>query len=133
MDELTLVARLRDNYPAGIDLSEPERLLAAEIRAASTTISGDFSCIAHQSLRDHEVAGRGSSRRRAASSGRRLGPKLVVVGAVAAAAAAATVIAMQNAPARPAARPGASSRTSADFSGVQLASYAAKAAASTRK
>jgi hypothetical protein len=34
MDELTLVAQLRDGYPAGIDLTEPERRLAAEISAA---------------------------------------------------------------------------------------------------
>jgi hypothetical protein len=126
MDELTLVARLRDDYPAGIDLTEPERRLAAEISAASAMIPEDFSHIAHQILRDHEVHGRG----RAAGSGRRFGPKLVAVAAVAAVVAAATVIALRNAPARPAARAGASSRTSADADGLRLASYAAKAAAS---
>lgn len=112
MDELTLVGRLRDGYPAGIDLSEPERLLAAEIAAATAVGAG---C---------------GTRRRAAGPGRRFGPKLVVVGAVAAAAAAATVIAIQNVPARPAARPGASPRPSADAAGLRLASYASKAAAS---
>ena len=111
MDELTLVARLRDDYPAGIDLSEPERLLAAEISAA--TAAGPS---------------RGTRRPRAAGPGR-LGPKLVAVGAVAAAVAAATVIALQNVPARPAARAGTSSRASADASGLQLASYASRAAA----
>jgi hypothetical protein len=35
MDELTLVARLRHDIPAGTDLTGPERRLAAEIRAAS--------------------------------------------------------------------------------------------------
>jgi hypothetical protein len=34
MDELTLVAQLRDGYPAGIDLTEPQQRLAAEISAA---------------------------------------------------------------------------------------------------
>jgi hypothetical protein len=132
MDELALVAQLRDNYPAGIDLTEPERRLAGEISAASTMIPADFSRarIAHQSHRDHEIRGRGRRRARTASSGRRLGLKLVAVGAAAAAVAAATVIALQNLPARPAARPGASPRTSADADGLRLASFAAKAAAS---
>jgi hypothetical protein len=108
MDELTLVARLRDNNPGGIDLSEPERLLAAEISAA--TAAGP---------------GRGTRRRRAAGPGR-FGPKLVVVGAVAAAVAAAAVIALQNVPAHRARGP---SGASADASGLQLASHAAQAAA----
>ena len=115
MDELTLVARLRDHYPAGIDLSEPERLLAAEISAAAAASSGP---------------GRGTRHRRAAGPRRRLGPKLVVVGAVAAAAAAATVIVIQNVPARPAPRPGASPRSSVDAAGLRLADYASRAAAS---
>ena len=93
MDELTLAARLRDGYPAGIDLTEPGRLLAAEISAATS-------------------ADRGPRRNRAARPGRRFWPKLVVVGAVAATVAASTVIALQNVPARPAARPGASLETS---------------------
>jgi hypothetical protein len=132
MDELTLVARLRDNYPAGIDLAEPERRLAAEISAASTMIPEDFSHIGPQILRDHEVRARGRRRTRAASSGRRFGPKLVAVGAVAAAIAAATVIVLQTLPAhpKPSARAGASPVTSAEAAGVRLASYAAKAAAS---
>jgi hypothetical protein len=130
MDELTLVARLRDNFPAGIDLSEPERQLAAEIRAASATIPADFSRIELQSRQDHEVQHRDRRRTRAATARRRLVVKLVAVGAVAAVAAAAAVIALQNVPARPVARPGASPNTSADARGVQLASYAAMAAAS---
>jgi hypothetical protein len=130
MDELTLVARLRDGYPAGIDLSEPERLLAAEIRAASAMIPADFSHPAQQSHRNHEAGSRGRSRRRAAGSGRRLGSRVVVVGAVAAAAAVAAVIAIQNVPARPAGRAAASPRTSADAAGLRLASFASKAAAS---
>jgi hypothetical protein len=130
MDELTLVARLRDDYPAGVDLTEPERVLAAEIRAASAMIPEDFCHMADKILRDHEVRGQGRRRKRAASSGRRFGPKLVAVGAVAAAVAAATVIALQKVPPRPAARAGASPRTSADADGLRLASYAAKAAAS---
>jgi hypothetical protein len=130
MDELTLVARLRDGYPAGIDLTEPERLLAAEIRAASAMIPVDFSHIAHQSDRDHKVQSRRRRRREAAGYGRRFRPKLVVIGTVAAAVAAATVIALQNVPARPAARPGASLRTSSDASGLRLADYASRAAAS---
>jgi hypothetical protein len=112
MDELTLVARLRDDYPAAVDLTEPERLLAAEIRAAS------------------EVPRRGRRQPPAASSGRRFGPKLVAVGTVAAAVAAATVITLHNGPAHPAARTGASPRTAADAAGLRLASYASKAAAS---
>jgi hypothetical protein len=124
MDELTLVAQLRDDYPAGIDLAEAQRLLAAEISGASVMIPERFGHIAHQTLRDHEVRGR------TAGSGRRFGAKLVVAGAVAAAAAAATVIALQNVPAHPADRPGASPRTSLDASGLLLANYAAKAAAS---
>jgi hypothetical protein len=130
MDELTLVARLRDDHPAGVDLTEPERLLAAEIRAASAMIPVDFSHIEQQSHRDHEVQVRGRRRRRAASSGRRFGPKLVAVGTVAAAVAAATVIALQYMPAHPAARAGASPKTPADAAGLRLASYASKAAAS---
>jgi len=117
MDELTLVARLRDNYPAGIDLSEPERLLAAEIAAASAMIPV-------------EVQHRGRRRARATGPGRRFGPKLVVAGVVAAAVVAATVIALQNVPARPSAPSSASRRTSADLAGLRLASYASKAAAS---
>jgi hypothetical protein len=113
MDDLTLVARLRDGYPAGIDLAEPERLLAAEITAASSARSG-----------------RPARRRGTAGPGRRFGPKLVVVGAVAAAVAATGVIALQNVPARRAARPGASPRTSSDTSGLRLADYASRAAAS---
>jgi len=130
MDELTLVVRLRDNYPAGIDLREPERRLAAEISAASTMIPEDFSRMAPKILRDHEVPARGRRRTRSASSGRRFGPKLVAVGAVAAVVAAATVIALQNVPAHPGAKPGASPGTSADAAGLRLASYASKAAAS---
>jgi hypothetical protein len=130
MDELTLVARLRDNYPAGIDLREPERLLAAEIRAASAMIPVVFSHPAQQSHRDHVGQRPGRRGKQAGGSRRRHGPRLVVVGAVAAAAAAAAVIAIQNVPARPAGRPGASPRTSADAAGLRLASYASKAAAS---
>jgi hypothetical protein len=130
MDELAIVAQLRDDYPAGIDLTEPERRLAAEISAASTMIPEDFSHIAHQIRHDHEVQGRGRRHKRAARSGRRFGPKLVAVGAVAAVVAAAAVIALQKVPAHPAARAGASPRTSADAAGLRLASYAAKAAAS---
>jgi len=130
MDELTLVARLRDYYPAGIDLSEPERLLAAEISAAAAMIPQDRAHMAQQVRRDQRRAKRpGRRRTRAAGSGRRLTPKLVAVGAVAAAVAAATVITLQNVPARPASRPGASPSTPAVASGVQLASYAAMAAA----
>ena len=115
MDELTLVARLRDGYPAGVDLSEPERLLAAEITAASSAGSG---------------SGRGARRRRSARTGRRFGPKLVAVGAVAATIAATAVIALQNVPTSPAARVGGSSRTSADARGLRLADFASQAAAS---
>jgi hypothetical protein len=130
MDELALVAQLRDDYRAGIDLTEPQRRLAAEISAASSMIPVDRAHTAHQNLRDHEVRARGRRRKRAASSGRRFRPKLVAVGAVAAVVAAATVIALQKVPAHPAARAGASPRTSADADGLRLASYAAKAAAS---
>jgi hypothetical protein len=131
MDELTLVAQLRYNYPAGIDLTEPQRRLAAEISAATAMIPEDFSHMAHQILRDHEVQRRGGRRRTpSARSGRRFGPKLVVVGAVAAVVAAATVIALQNVPGHPAAKPGVSPRTSADADGLRLASYASRAAAS---
>jgi len=130
MDELTLVARLRDNYPAGIDLTEPQRRLAAEISAATAMIPEDLSHLAHQILRDHEVRGGGRRRRRTVGSGRRFGPKLMAVGAVAAVAAAAAVIALLKVPAHPASRPGASPRTSADAAGLRLASYASKAAAS---
>jgi hypothetical protein len=126
MDELTLVAGLRDHFPAGIDLTEPERLLAAEIRAASAMIAVDFPHIELKSHHDHEVP----DRTPAASSGRRFGPKLVAVGTAAAAVAAATVITLHNVPAHPAARTGASPRTSADAAGLRLASYASKAAAS---
>jgi hypothetical protein len=115
MDELTLVARLRDGYPAGVDLSEPERLLAAEITAASSAGSG---------------SGRRARRRRSARTGRRFGPKLVAVGAVAATIAATAVIALQNVPTSPAARVGGSSRTSADARGLRLADFASQAAAS---
>jgi len=130
MDELTVVARLRDNYPAGIDLREPQRRLAAEISAAAAMIPEDSSHMTRQILRDHEVQREGKRRTRAARSGRRFGPKLVAVGAVAAVVAAATVIALRNAPAHPPARAGASPRTSADAAGLRLASYASKAAAS---
>jgi len=126
MDELTLVAQLRDSYPAGIDLREPQRRLAAEISAASAMIPVDSQHIDLKSHRDHEVQHRRRRRTPAASSGRRFGPKLVAVGAVAAVVAAATVIVLHNEPAHPAARPGAA----ADAAGLRLASYAAKAAAS---
>ena len=125
MDELTLVAQLRDSYPAGIDLREPQRRLAAEISAASAMIPVDSQHIDLKSHRDHEVQHRRRRRTPAASSGRRFGPKLVAVGAVAAVVAAATVIVLHNEPAHPAARPGAA----ADAAGLRLASYASKAAA----
>src|SRR5258708_17047477 len=40
MDELGLVARLREDLPAGVDLVGPERCLAAEIAAASGVAGG---------------------------------------------------------------------------------------------
>jgi hypothetical protein len=122
MDELTLVAQLRDNYPAGIDLIEPERRLAAEISAATST--GPV----HGTRRAPRT--RRTPRMRAAGSGRRFGPKLVVGGTVAAGIAAAAIIALQSVPAHPVPRPGSSRRTSADALGLRLASYASKAAAS---
>jgi hypothetical protein len=130
MDELTLVAQLRDSHPAGIDLREPQRRLAAEISAASAMIPVDSPHIELKSHRDHEVQVPRRRRTPAPSPGRRFGPKLVAVGAVAAAVAAATVITLQNVPTHPGARAGASPRTSADAAGLRLASYASKAAAS---
>jgi hypothetical protein len=130
MDELAIVAQLRDDYPAGIDLTEPERRLAAEISAASAMIPVTSSHIERQSHRDHERPGRGRRRTPAARSGRRFGPKLVAVAAVAAAVAVATVIALQNGPAHPAAKAGGSSKKSPDAVGLQLADFASQAAAS---
>jgi hypothetical protein len=74
MDELTLVARLRQDLPAGIDLAGPERRLAAEISAAA--------------------AGRGPRPARLAGATGRLGParRVVLAAAIAAALAAAAVV-----------------------------------------
>jgi hypothetical protein len=113
MDELTLVAQLRDGYPAGIDLTEPERRLAGEIRAAADTGP------------DHRTRRMGGTR-----SASRFGPKLVVTGAVAAAVAVGAVVALQTVPSHPAVKAGGSSRTTTDAIGLQLASYASRAAAS---
>jgi hypothetical protein len=116
MDELHLVAQLRDNYPAGIDLTGPERRLSAEIRAAAATSQG-----------------RGPRRRRPARSTSpwgRFGTKLVATGAIAAAVAIGAAIALQSVPAHPTAKAGGSPKPSADAIGLQLADYASQAAAS---
>jgi hypothetical protein len=115
MDELQLVAQLRDNYPAGIDLTQAERRLYAEIRPVPSSAAGQGA--------------RRARRTRAAGSGRRFGPKLVATGAVAAAVAVGAIIALQGGPAHPAAK-GGSPGASADARGLQLASYATQAAAS---
>ena len=126
MDELTLVARLRDDVP-GIDLAGPERRLADDIAAALT---------ATPAARGHEPRvglGRepGAPRRRRGSRRR-----VVVAGALAAAAAvaAATVVIVvhgQPAGRAPTASP---ARSVAPAPGpaatsAQLVAYAARAAA----
>jgi hypothetical protein len=82
MDELALVARLREDIPDGIDLTGAQARLADEIAAAAATdVSGYGS--------------RGSRRRSAPSGGRGIQRRLVAVGAltaVAAALAAAVII-----------------------------------------
>jgi hypothetical protein len=87
MDELALVARLRDDVP-GIDLTSPHRQLADEILAEATVI------------RDGAGDATGTGTRGAATQhGKRgtrgmrgYGPRLVVAGTVAAAVAAAVVL-----------------------------------------
>jgi hypothetical protein len=119
MDELQLVAQLRDNYPAGIDLTEAERRLYAEFRPVPSS-AGPSSAVGGT---------RRARRTQAAGSRRRFGPKLVATGAIAAAVAVGAVIALQGGPAHPAAK-GGSAGASADPRGLQLASYATQAAAS---
>jgi hypothetical protein len=85
MDDLTLVARLRDDLPAGADLTGPQRRLAAEIATA--------------------VAAPAASGAPAAPGrpGRQYRRPLVVAGTIAAAAAVAVAV-VQAQPATPAGR-----------------------------
>jgi hypothetical protein len=112
MDELTLVARLRDDVP-GIDLAGPERRLADDIAAALTAAPRR----------------RRGSRRRVVVAG--------AVAAVAAVAAATTVIVVrgQPAPSAPTAVQGSTVPTGRTGPGptagteAQLVAYASRAAA----
>jgi len=122
MDELTLVARLREDLPDGVDLAGAERRLAGEISAARRTARGP---------RGHGGP-RGAQRTSALRGHRR---RLVIIGTVAAAAAAAVVIA-QGRIAHPAhsagkalhpASPSAAPAPAA--SAAQLVVYATRAAA----
>jgi hypothetical protein len=89
MDELTLVAGLRDDVP-GIDLAGPESRLAAEVAAASDVAGGMGRT---RGLRKASETGAGAARRKRGHQRR-----LVTVTAVTAAAAAAlvAVVAVQN-------------------------------------
>lgn len=126
MDELTLIARLRDDVP-GVDLAGPERLLAGEISAA-----GEAGGAARQAR---------GSRVRGARGKRGYGRRIVVVGAVAAVAAAAAVIVVQGAgdqagkrPATAAGSPRPSSVAAVPgpaATAAQLVAYAIRAAAAS--
>jgi hypothetical protein len=119
MHELTLVARLREDLPAGIDLTGPERRLAAEISAAATPArgpSGPRSARGTRGIRGH-------------------GRRLVVVAAVAASVAAAAVVIAQARTAHPGpkavgpTRPSAAPAPAPAASAAQLVTYATRAAA----
>jgi hypothetical protein len=133
MDELTLVARLREDLPAGIDLSGPERRLADEIAAAAAA-DGAAGWLREARLTgardarltwDRETgADRGGPGQR--GNGRR--HRLVAFGAVAAAAAVtAGVVIAASQPAHQAATAGRS--PSPAISAAQLVAYATRAAA----
>lgn len=119
MDELTLVARLREDIPAAADLSRPGRRLAAEISAASRTAAA-------------ATGGPVRAPRRVRGHGRRL----VLAGSVVV-ALTATVIVVQSRPAdRVPGTAGASSSPAAAVPGpaasaAQLVAYATRAAATT--
>jgi hypothetical protein len=131
MDELTLVARLRQDLPAGIDLAGPERRLAAEISAA-TAAGGQAHTAREARMRETSRLGQIRGKRR--HGGR------VVVAALAAAAvaAAAAVYAVHSQPAPPGPVPAAGSQaglipvTGAPrpaATAAQLVAYATRAAA----
>ncbi|HEX3925889.1 MAG TPA: CU044_5270 family protein [Streptosporangiaceae bacterium] len=126
MDELSLVARLRDDVP-GIDLATPERRLADDIAAALTAAPAAWG---HES---RERLGREPAAPRRRRGSRR---RVVVAGAVAAAAVAAAtvVIVVRGQPAhdRPVAiapRPTAAPAPGPAATSAQLVAYATRAAA----
>src|SRR5258708_6929812 len=63
MDELGLVARLREDLPAGVDLVGPERCLAAEIAAASGVAGGRSRPRGPRSARGTGAGAAGGERR----------------------------------------------------------------------
>jgi hypothetical protein len=89
MDELALVARLREGIPARIDLTDAQNRLAGEIAAAAATDVGGYGS-------------RGGRGRSIARGERGIQRRLVAVGAitVAAAALAAAVVIGHDQPAR---------------------------------
>jgi hypothetical protein len=129
MDELTLVARLREDLPAGFDLTGPERRLAAEISAAATPARGPHGPSGpHGPLGPH-----GPRSARGTRGARGHGRRLVVVAAVAASVAAAAVIIAQGRTARPGPEAAGPTRPSAApapaASAAELVSFATRAAA----
>jgi hypothetical protein len=119
MDELTLVARLRQDLPAGIDLAGPERRLAAEISAAAPD---------------------GRRCRHGGAGKRGHGRRVVLAAAIAAALVAAAVIVARAVPAahRPGPEPAAGSQAGLvpvagaprpAATAAQLVAYATRAAA----
>ena len=121
MDELTQVARLRAEVRSGSELAEAQRLLAAEIAAASGA--------AARGRADQRLSPAGGSGR-----GKDCGRRLAVVGTVAAAVAAAVIVAgLRTHPgpavARPTVRPPTAHVPGPATSEAELVAYATKAAA----
>jgi hypothetical protein len=131
MDELTLVARLREDLPDGVDLTGPERRLAAEISAAASDVADGMG----RTRRLRKARGTGTG---AAGGKRRYGRRIVTVAVIAVAAAAAAlaaVVVVQNQPAyRLPGATGSPSPSAAPVPGpavtaAQLVAYATRAAA----
>src|SRR5580704_2569670 len=126
MDELTLVARLRDDVP-GIDLAGPQRRLADEIYATAAADGGSGWVGEARGTRPARVGGHGLAGRRR---------RAVVAGAVAAAAAvaAATVVIAVRGPSAHPAQIAVAPRPAVPAPGpaataAQLVAYATRAAA----
>lgn len=116
-DELTQVARLRAEVGSGSELAEAQRLLAAEIAAASGA--------AARGRAGHRLSPAGGSDR-----GKHRGRRLAVVGTVAAAVAAAVIVAGLPTHLGPAAvRPPIAHVPGPAASEAELVAYATKAAA----
>jgi hypothetical protein len=140
MDELTLVARLRADLPAGVDLDRPGRRLDAEISAAAAgaarfagPAAADRPAGSGAGARPAATAGSAAPLHARQLPGRRGYRRRLLVAAAAAAAVAAAVIVAATRPAglsqQPASQPRPAAAPGPAASAAQLVAYASRAAA----